>query len=144
MSSSSSRRGQVAGSVSLSAHLVLARTSQPRDNQVAYLRGARIHSSSPFSLRLEGNAGRFPTEAVSFSELGFGNAPWTVTCAYEELSDGFMGRIRLLINIEHPVGRLALEPTAPPWIGRMLHGRHASAHRRGSWTGRGRRRLILR
>ena len=113
-------RGRVAGSVSLSAHLVLARTSQPRDKQVAHLRGARIHSSSPFSLRLEGNAGRFPTEAVSFSELGFGNAPWTVTCANEELSDGFMGRVRLLINIEHPVGRLALEPAAPPWIGRML------------------------
>jgi hypothetical protein len=113
-------RGHVAGSVSLSAHLVLARTSQPRDDQVAYLRGARIHSSAPFTARLEGTGGRFPTEAVPFSELGFGNAPWSIVCAYDQLSDSFMGGIRLLINTEHPIGRLSLEATAPPWVGRML------------------------
>lgn len=113
-------RGHVAGSISLSAHLVLARTSQPRDDQVAYMRGARIHSSVPFTVRLEGTGGRFPTEAVPFSELGWGNAPWSIVCAYDQLSDSFMGGIRLLINTEHPIGRLSLEATAPPWVGRML------------------------
>lgn len=113
-------RGHVAGSISLSAHLVLAGTSQPRDDQVAYLRGARIHSSAPFTVLLEGTGGRFPTEAVPFSELGFGNAPWTIVCAYDQLSDSFMGGIRLLINTEHPIGWLSLEATAPPWVGRML------------------------
>lgn len=113
-------RGHVAGSISLSAHLVLARTSQPRDHQVAYLRGARIHSSVPFTLHLEGSGGRFPTEAVPFSELGFGSAPWSTACAYDQLSDSFMGGIRLLINTEHPIGRLSLEATAPSWVGRML------------------------
>jgi len=113
-------RGHVAGSVSLSAHLVLACTSQPRDDQVAYLRGARIHSSVPFTVRLEGTAGRFPTEAVPFSELGFGNAPWSIVCAYDQLSDSFMGGIRLLINTEHPIGRISLDATAPPWVGQML------------------------
>jgi hypothetical protein len=113
-------RGHVAGSISLSAHLVLARTSQPRDDQVAYLRGARIHSSVPFTVRLEGTGGRFPTEAVPFSEFNFGNAPWSIACAYGQLSDSFMGSIRLLINTEHPIGRLSLEATAPSWVGRML------------------------
>jgi hypothetical protein len=113
-------RGQLAGAMSLSGHLVLALTSQPRDDQVAYQQGARIHSSVPFVVRLEGTAGRFPTEAVPFSELGFGNSPWSIVCAYDQLSDSFMGGIRLLINTEHPIGRLSLEATAPPWVGRML------------------------
>jgi hypothetical protein len=113
-------RGHVAGSISLSAHLVLGSTSQPRDDQVAYVLGARIHSSVPFTVHLEGTAGRFPTEAVPFSELGLGIAPWTIVCVYYQLSDSFMGGIRLLINTEHPIGRLSLEATAPPWVGRML------------------------
>lgn len=113
-------RGRVADIVRLSAHLVLARTLQPRDDQVAYLHGARMHSSDTFSVRLEGNAGRFPTEAVPFSELGFGNAPWSIACAFDQLSDNFMGGTRLLINTEHPVGQLSLEPNAPAWVGRML------------------------
>lgn len=113
-------RGHVAGSISLSAHLVLACTSQPRDDQVAYLRGARIHSSDPFTVRLEGTAGRFPTEAIPFSELGFANAPWSIVRAYDQLSDSFMGGIRLLINTEHPIGRLSMESTAPSWVGLML------------------------
>lgn len=113
-------RGRVADTVQLSAHLVLARTLQPRDGQVAYLQGARIHSSDTFSVRLEGNAGRFPTEAFPFSELGFGNAPWSITCAFDQLSDNFMGGVRLLINTEHPVGQLSLEHNAPAWVGRML------------------------
>jgi hypothetical protein len=113
-------RGHIAGSVCLSAHLVLACALQPRDDQVAHLRGSRIHSSVPFTVRLEGTAGRFPTEVVAFSELGYGYAPWSIVCAYDQLSDSFMGGIRLLINTEHPIGRLSLETTAPPWVGRML------------------------
>lgn len=113
-------RGHVAGSVLLSAHLALAQTSPPRQGQVAYLRGARIHSSTPFTLRLEGTGSRFPTEAVPFSALGFGKGPWTIDCAYDNLSDSFMGGIRLLINTEHPVGRLSLESRAPSWIISML------------------------
>jgi hypothetical protein len=52
--------------------------------------------------------------------LGFGNAPWSIVCAYDQLSDSFMGGIRLLINTEHPIGRLSLEATAPSWVGRMI------------------------
>jgi hypothetical protein len=113
--------GQVAGAVRLSAHLVLARTTPERDYGVAFLRGSRIDSSETFTLRLEGDSGRFPTEPVKFSELGLGHAPWTVLAAYDELSDGFLGGIRLLINVEHPVGRLALDPKAASRVSGLLH-----------------------
>jgi hypothetical protein len=113
--------GQVAGAVRLSAHLVLARTTLEREYGVAFLRGSRIDSSEIFTLRLEGDSGRFPTEPVKFSELGLGKAPWTVLTAYDELSDGFLGGIRLLINVEHPVGQLALDPKAASRVSGLLH-----------------------
>jgi hypothetical protein len=104
--------GQLAGSVQLSAHLVLARTVPPRGDRVAHLRGSRMHSSNPHTVKLEGDAGRFPTESVPFSEVRLGNAPWTVLTVYEDLSTAFMGSVRLLINTEHPVGQLLL--ATPP------------------------------
>lgn len=113
--------GQVAGAVRLSAHLVLARTVAEREYGVAFLRGSRIDSSEPITLRLEGDSGRFPTEPVKFSELGLGNAPWTVLTVYDELSDGFLGGIRLLINLEHPAGQLSLDPKAASRVNGLLH-----------------------
>jgi hypothetical protein len=113
--------GHVAGAVRLSAHLVLGTTKPQRKYRVAHLRGSRILSSEPTTLRLEGDSGRFPTEPVRFSELALGNAPWTVLTAYEELSDSFLGGVRLLINMEHPVGRLALDPSAAPRVSGLLH-----------------------
>src|SRR5579859_2446338 len=113
--------GEVAGAVRLSAHLVLAHSTPEREFGVAFLRGSRIDSSEPFTLRLEGDSGRFPTEPVKFSELGLGNAPWTVLTAYDELSDGFLGGIRLLINLEHPVGQLALDPKTASRVNGLLH-----------------------
>lgn len=113
--------GHLAGDIRLSAHLVLARTTQDRGDRVAFLRGARIHSSEPFTVRLEGDSGRFPSEPVRFSELGLGNAPWTVITVYEDLSDSFLGGVRLLINIDHPVGRLSLDPKAASRLGGLLH-----------------------
>jgi hypothetical protein len=113
--------GQVADVVRLSAHLVLARTAPKRSFRVAYMRGSRIDSSDTVTLRLEGDSGRFPTEPVRFSELGLRNGPWTVLTAYEELSDSFLGGIRLLINLEHPAGRLALDPRAATRVSGFLH-----------------------
>jgi hypothetical protein len=113
--------GQVAGAVRLSAHLVLACTTPEREYRVPFLRGSRIDSSEPFTLQLEGDSGRFPTEPVRFSELGLGNAPWTVIAVYDELSDGFLGGVRLLINTEHPAGRVALDPKAASRVSGLLH-----------------------
>ncbi len=113
--------GQVAGAIRLSAHLVLARKTARLGYRVAFLRGSRIDSSQLFTLRLEGDSGRFPTEAVAFSELGLEHAPWTIMTAYEELSDGFLGGVRLLINLEHPVGQLALDNKAASRVNGVLH-----------------------
>lgn len=113
--------GQVAGAVRLSAHLVLSRTTPQQEYRIAFLRGSRIDSSEPFTLRLEGDSGRFPTEPVRFSELGLGHAPWTVLTDYDELSDGFLGGVRLLINLEHPVGQLALNLKAASRVSGLLH-----------------------
>jgi hypothetical protein len=113
--------GQVAVDVRLSAHVVLARTTPYIGNRVAFLRGARIHSSETFTLRLEGESGRFPTEPVSFSELPLGNAPWTILAVYDDLSDSFLGGIRLLINTDHPVGRLSLDSKARSRVSGLLH-----------------------
>jgi hypothetical protein len=112
--------GRAAGAVRLSAHLVLARTTPVRGDRIAHLRGARIHSSEPFTLRLEGDSSRFPTDPVPFSELGLGNAPWTVLTVYDDLSDSFMGGVRLLINTEHPVGQISLDPRTAPRMSRLL------------------------
>jgi hypothetical protein len=113
--------GQVAGAVRLSAHLVLSTTTPERKFRVAFRRGSRILSSEPVTLRLEGDSGRFPTEPVRFSELGLGNAPWTVLTMYDELSDSFLGGVRLLINMEHPVGQLALDPKESSRVSGLLH-----------------------
>jgi len=112
--------GQIADALRLSAHLVLARTTQDQGDRVAFLHGARLHSSEPVTVRLEGDSGRFPTEAVPFSELGYGNAPWTVLTFYGELSDSFLGGVRLFINTEHPAGRLALDPKGAPRVSGLL------------------------
>lgn len=112
--------GRLAGSVRLSAHLVLSRTSEPLGDRIAHHSGARLHSSDPVTLRLEGDGSRFPTEPVAFSELGIGRAPWTVLTAYDDLSDSFMGGVRLLVNTEHPVGRMALDPETAHRTGKLL------------------------
>jgi hypothetical protein len=113
--------GQIAGAVQLSAHLVLTRTVSKPAYRVASQQGSRICSSETFTLRLEGDSGRFPTDAVRFSELGLGYAPWTVLTAYEELSDGFLGGVRLLVNIEHSVGQLTLDPRSASRVNGLLH-----------------------
>lgn len=113
--------GQVAGAVRLSAHLVLAHTILQREYGVAFLRGSRIDSSESFTLRLEGDSGRFPTESLRFSELGLGRGPWTVLTAYDELSDGFLGGIRLLVNLENSVGQLVLDPKTASRVNGLLH-----------------------
>lgn len=112
--------GQLAGSVRLSAHLVLARTTPERSEGIAHLRGALLHSSEAVTVQLEGDAGRFPTEPVAFSEIGLGNAPWTVLTVHEDLSAAFMGSVRLLINTEHPAGQLLLSAPPDARMGRLL------------------------
>jgi hypothetical protein len=112
--------GEVAEFVNLSAHVVVARTTAQPGYRVPYLHGARIQASERFTLYLEGDASRFPTEPVSFRELGYEQAPWTVLTSYEDLSESFMGGVRLLINMDHPIGQLALAPATAPKMEKLL------------------------
>lgn len=101
--------GQLAGSLSLMAIVVLARNLPRTGDRIAYLRGARLISSKPTVVALEGEASRFPTEPVAFSHLYLPDAPWTLQNTYDSLKASFMGGVRLLVNTEHPVGRMLLD-----------------------------------
>jgi hypothetical protein len=101
--------GQLAGAVKLSAQLVVARDLDGSPPRVASVRGARLISSKTRTVALEGDASRFPTEPVSFSELRIPNAPWTLHTCFTDLDTSFMGGVRLLVNTEHPVGQMLLD-----------------------------------
>jgi len=101
--------GEVADKLGLSASLVLRDKLVGFPRRVAARRGARLLSNDSTTLLLEGDAGRFPTEAVEFSRLGFGSGPWTLVLSHSGLGDSFMGSVRLMINSEHPVGRSLLD-----------------------------------
>ncbi|WP_406024047.1 hypothetical protein OH802_00345 [Nocardioides sp. NBC_00850] len=102
--------GEAAHKLDLSAHLVLASTWEPTGFDVPRVKGARLATSQRISVVLEGDASRFPTEAVPFSTLGMEQSPWTVTRTFYDLNDSFMGGVRLFVNTEHPIGRRALDP----------------------------------
>lgn len=104
--------GELAVSIRLTSQVVLARDLIGTDRRVASVRGARIASSKAQTLNLEGEASRFPTDPVAFSEMGLPTAPWTLHLSFEDLNTSFMGGVRLLVNTEHHVGRMLLDNTA--------------------------------
>lgn len=112
--------GEFASEVSLATHLTLARYRPASPDRTAVWKGARLASSKTETLRLEGDAGRFPTEPVAFSALYLAYAPWSLQCTFEDLDESFMGAVRLFINTEHPVGRLALDPVGAKQVGPLL------------------------
>lgn len=106
--------GSVAGSFSMSAHVVLGEEGGPHSApRVAVKKGSRLLALPVRTIQLEGDAGRFPTEAVSFRDLGLRNAPWTISLMHEDMGDSFMGAVRLLINTDHPVARQAMNGEDP-------------------------------
>lgn len=105
--------GAVAQEVKLSAHLVLGSAPLRAGRRVANEVGARLGSSPTVRAILEGDASRFPTEILRFSETNYGNAPWTLTTYFEDLNDSFMGTIRLLVNSEHPLGLSVIQTNSP-------------------------------
>lgn len=101
--------GQLAGAIRLSAQLVVARDINGAPPRVASVRGARLIASKTRTIALEGDASRFPTEPVPFSELRLPKAPWTLQTTFPDLDTSFMGGVRLLVNTEHQVGRMLLD-----------------------------------
>lgn len=112
--------GEVAGAVRLSAHAVLADSNPVGTGRVATAKGARLLESPAVGMQLEGDAGRFPTEAVAFSSIGYDAAPWTIVTTYTDLTESFAGGVRLLINTEHRAGQMALQADAPKLVVDLL------------------------
>lgn len=111
-------RGSAAEQLTLIPNVVLDVSLDRTAPRLAHLKGSRLLEGPATQLLLEGDAGRFPVEPASFSEQGLGPAPWTVLLAHESMDDSFMGSVRLLINTDHPVGKVLLSPeTAPRFNG---------------------------
>jgi hypothetical protein len=104
---------QIARSVVLSAFLVLGRMMTPRDDDVAWRRGARLAQSSRETVWLEGDAPRFPTEAVAFSSVGLEGALWDLDISFTDLDESFLSTVRLLVNTEHPAADMLLDEAHP-------------------------------
>lgn len=111
---------ELATSIRLSGYLVLSRDRLGAVGLRAKVRGAHLHASSPLLVALEGDAGRFPTEIANFSELGYPTVPWTVITKFSDLADSFVGTVRLLLNKEHPIGRMAVDPEWAPRLSSII------------------------
>ncbi|WP_181311185.1 hypothetical protein [Nocardioides campestrisoli] len=107
--------GEVAQKLELSAFLLLAEDIPP-ERRTATRRGSRLATGPERNVLLEGDASRFPTEAVSFSTLRLENAPWTLNAVFDDMSDSFMGSVRLLVNEDHELGRAVLAPAVDPLL----------------------------
>lgn len=107
--------GEAAQRLELSAFLLLAEDIPPRA-RTAFRRGSRLCVGPRRSVLLEGDASRFPTEAVPFSALSLENAPWTLNAVFDDLSDSFMGSVRLMVNEEHELGRAVLGSPVEPQL----------------------------
>jgi len=114
--------GELAGAIRLSAQLVVAHDLEGAPPRVANVRGARLISSKTRTIALEGEASRFPTEAVPFSELGLSNAPWTLHTTFADLDTSFMGGVRLLVNTEHLVGQMLLDSSTADRVSGLTMG----------------------
>lgn len=94
--------GSVADAIVITRHLIVLDPPSPAPDGVADRAGARLHEAPRTRVRLEGAGGRFPTEAVPFSELGLEPAAWRVDLTCESLDNAFLGAVRLIVNTEHP------------------------------------------
>lgn len=105
--------GLFADRVQLSRHIVLATPRTDRGDGVAYRAGSRLAESGVARLKLEGDGGRFPVEALPFSTIGREDAAWALDVMYEDLDDSFLGAVRLVVNTEHPAADPALDRSHP-------------------------------
>lgn len=111
--------GAVAQMLELSAFLLLAEDIPPVPRTASRL-GSRLASGPARRVLLEGDASRFPTEALSFKALNIENAPWTLNAVFIDLTDSFMGSVRLLVNEDHELGRAALAQEVDPAVDSRL------------------------
>jgi len=106
---------QLADAVRLSAHLAVNRSTIDAESGAVVRIGSRLAWSDPRTVRLEGENPRFPTEAVSFSQLGLEDALWTLQVRFTDLQESFLGGVRLLVNTDHPSSAALLDTDHSHW-----------------------------
>lgn len=113
--------GAVALELKLSCHLVLM-ADRPALGHVASVKGSRLAESPTTRLILEGDASRFPTEALSFADMRWEPAAWSVRIDLDDMNDAFTGAVRLMLNTDHPVGSAlaGMEPRTYGALGSVL------------------------
>ena len=109
--------GAVALELKQTCHLALM-SNREQSNNRATLRGSRLAESPTVRLVLEGDASRFPTEAVSFADLRWEPAAWSVRVDLDDMNEAFPGAVRLVLNTDHPVG-VALAAMEPKTYGAL-------------------------
>ena len=97
---------QVAQELEVTHHVLLdSRDLEETRDLVAFRRGSRLHSDDKVHrFILEGSAPTFPTEAFAFGPVGLpAQAAWKLRFEPESLDEPYLGVVRLLINLEHPL-----------------------------------------
>lgn len=110
----------LAGSIKFRVLIALAHSRPDDRSGAAHDRGARILTVRGPEMFLEGEASRFPVEAVPFSTLGLDDIPWTLDLEIDDFGKSFMGSVRLFVNTENPVGRMLLEDSMTGKIAKIV------------------------
>jgi len=95
--------GTIALELRLACHIVLLGNHEQRASEAA-ASGSRLAESPSTRLLLEGEASRFPTEAISFESVGLEPAAWSVKVEPDEMNEAFAGCVRLMLNLDNEVG----------------------------------------
>lgn len=113
--------GSVALELRMACHVVLGGSRTP-NGLAASAKGSRLAESPVTKLVLEGEASRFPTEAVSFADMRWESAAWSVRIEADDMNESFAGAVRLFLNSDHPVGAAlaAMEPRTYAALGGVL------------------------
>lgn len=113
--------GAAALELKMTCHLALM-VGRSSAGSSASLKGSRLGQSPTTRLVLEGDASRFPTEALSFGDLRWEAAAWSVRIDMEDMDEAFPGVVRLVLNTDHPVGAAlaAMDPRTYGALGSIL------------------------
>ena len=114
-------QGAAALELKMTCHLALAAARSSFGN-AASLKGSRLAESPTTRIALEGEASRFPTESVSFFDLRWEAAAWSMRIDMEDMNEAFRGAVRLMLNTDHPVGAAlaSMDPKTYGALGSML------------------------
>ena len=95
--------GQLASKVKLERGLVLDELGSSDVWDSPKRRGALLFSDDPWFVQLEGDATRFPTQAIDFAADRLPEkAAWKLQISYDDPNQPFNSAVRLLINTRHP------------------------------------------